>query len=189
MIETYVMLRPSAVAVWGDGTHDLGRNQQRGHLAGCYRASPLQPIEGRVVMLQSGIRASMAIRIYGDDLSELAEASLAVRDHLRRLPQVHAETVNPDIVLGKPYVEFEINREAAARFSMSVASVNEVVEVALGGMNVTRTVHGRQRTLSRCAISDLRDEIEQLEEFRSSRPRGNRTTRATDPNVDHLGAG
>ena len=53
-------------------------------------------------MLQSGIKASMAIRIYGDSLEGLAEASFAVADQLRAIPQVNAATVNPDIVLGKP---------------------------------------------------------------------------------------
>ena len=105
-------------------------------LPGITPASPLHPIEGRVVMLQSGIRASMAIRIYGDNLAKLAKASLAVRDHLRRLPQVRGDTVNPDIVLGQPYIEFQVDREAAARYGMSVASVNEVVEAALGGMDI-----------------------------------------------------
>jgi copper/silver efflux system protein len=165
MIETYVMLLPKDQ--WRPGATERmiwDEINSVATLPGVTRASPLQPIEGRVVMLQSGIRASMAIRIYGDDLERLAEASLAVRDHLRTLPQVHAETVNPDIVLGKPYVEFEIDREAAARFGMSVESVNEVVEVALGGMNVTRTVHGRERYPVQVRYQrGLRDEIEQLE--------------------------
>src|SRR5690606_33285135 len=129
MIETYVMLRPKDQ--WRpEATEQMIWEEINSvaTLPGVTRAAPLPPIEGRDVMLQSGIRAAMAIRIYGDDLSQLAEASLAVRDHLRQLPQVHADTVNPDIVLGKPYVEFEINRAAAARFGMSVASVNEVIE-------------------------------------------------------------
>ncbi|MBX3422307.1 MAG: efflux RND transporter permease subunit [Pirellulaceae bacterium] len=174
MIETYVMLLPKGQ--WRPGTTERMIWDEINNVAtlpGVTRASPLQPIEGRVVMLQSGIRASMAIRIYGDDLSQLAQVSLAVRDHLRRLPQVHAETVNPDIVLGKPYVEFEINREAAARFGMSVTSVNEIVEVALGGLNVTRTVHGRERYPIQVRYQrDLRDEIEQLERIPVVTPKG-----------------
>jgi Cu(I)/Ag(I) efflux system membrane protein CusA/SilA len=133
-------------------------------LPGVTRASPLQPIEGRVVMLQSGIRAPMAIRIYGDNLAKLAEASLTVRDFLRQLPQVKGNTVNADIVLGQPYVEFEINREAAARYGMSVASANEVIEAALGGMNITRTVQGRRRYPVQVRYQrSLRDEIERLD--------------------------
>ncbi|MEX0611708.1 MAG: efflux RND transporter permease subunit, partial [Pirellulales bacterium] len=111
--------------------------------------------------------------IHGNDLAELAEASLAVRDHLRRLPQVHAETVNPDIVLGQPYVEFEVDREAAARYSMSVASVNEVIEAALGGMNITRTVQGRERYPVQVRYErSLRDEIDRLEHLPVVTPAG-----------------
>jgi len=114
-------------------------------LPGVTPASPLQPIEGRVVMLQSGIKAPMAIRIYGDSLDGLAQASIAVADRLKLIPQVNGATVNPDIVLGKPYVEFDVSRETAARYGMSTAMVNQIIETALGGSNVTRTVEGRER--------------------------------------------
>ena len=88
-------------------------------LPGVTPGSPLQPIEGRVVMLQSGIKASMAVRIYGDSLEGLAKASLAVAEHLKAHHLVNAGTVNPDIVMGKPYFEFEVDREEAARYGMT----------------------------------------------------------------------
>ncbi len=174
MIETYVILKPKDQ--WRPGTTERMIWDEINNVAtlpGITRASPLQPIEGRVVMLQAGIRAPMAIRIYGDDLTELAAASLAVRDHLRRLPQVHADTVNPDIVLGQPYLEFEVDREAAARYSMSVASVNEVIEAALGGMNITRTVQGRERYPVQVRYErSLRDEIDRLDRLPVVTPAG-----------------
>ncbi|MCR9232371.1 MAG: efflux RND transporter permease subunit, partial [bacterium] len=114
-------------------------------------------------MLQSGIKASMAIRIYGDSLDGLAQASIAVADHLKQIPQVNAATVNPDIVLGKPYVEFDVSRETAARYGMSTAMVNEVIETALGGSNVTRTVEGRERYPIRVRYErNLREQIDEL---------------------------
>lgn len=146
MIETYVMLKP--VDQWREGitTQDIWEQiNALATLPGVTPASPLQPIEGRVVMLQSGIKASMAIRIYGDSLDGLADASMKVAEHLKTLPQVNGATVNPDIVLGKPYVEFDVNRDAAARYGMSTAMVNQVIETALGGSNVTKTVEGRER--------------------------------------------
>ncbi len=165
MIETYVMLRPKTE--WRQDVTEQSIWEEINRVAtlpGVTRAAPLQPIQGRVVMLQSGIRAAMAIRIYGDDLPQLAAASLAVRDQLRRMPQVDADTVNPDIVLGKPYIEFEIDRESAARFGMSAAGVNQVIEAALGGMEVTRTVQGRERYAVQVRYQrSLRDEIELLE--------------------------
>jgi Cu(I)/Ag(I) efflux system membrane protein CusA/SilA len=117
-------------------------------------------------MLQSGIKAPMAIRIYGDTLAELAEAALAVADLLKSSPYVNPGTVNPDIVLGKPYVEFTVDRAAAARYGMNVEMVNRVVESALGGMNLIRTVEGRERYPVRLRYRrDLREHIDQLGEL------------------------
>lgn len=164
MIETYVMLRP--VAEWREGiTIDGIWNQINAvaTLPGVTPASPLQPIEGRVVMLQSGIKAPMAIRVYGDSLDGLAEAARTVATHLRQIPQVNAATVNPDIVLGMPYIEFEVDRDAAARFEMTTMSINQIIETALGGMNLTQTVEGRERYPIRIRYQrDLRERIDDL---------------------------
>lgn len=164
MIETYVMLKPESE--WRDGitTTDIWRQINAvATLPGVTPASPLQPIEGRVVMLQSGIKASMAIRIYGDDLDGLAAAAIAVASQLKKIPQVNGAAVNPDIVLGKPYIEFEVDREAAARFGMSTMMVNQIIEAALGGMNVTQTHEGRERyPISVRYQRNLRERIDEL---------------------------
>ncbi len=164
MIETYVMLKP--VEEWREGITSKKIWEQINAVAtlpGVTPASPLQPIEGRVIMLQSGIKAPMAIRIFGDSLDGLAQASIAVADHLKQIPQVNGATVNPDIVLGKPYVEFDVNRENAARYGMSTAMVNEIIETALGGSNVTRTVEGRERYPIRVRYErNLREQIDEL---------------------------
>lgn len=164
MIETYVMLRPEAA--WPEGvTIDTIWNQINAvaTLPGVTPASPLQPIEGRVVMLQSGIKAPMAIRVYGDNLDGLAAAARDVAERLRSIPEVNGATVNPDIVLGMPYVEFEVDREAAARFGMTAMDVNQVIETAVGGMNLTQTVEGRERYPVRIRYQrDLRDRIDEL---------------------------
>ncbi len=164
MIETYVMLKPREEWREGITPRDVWDEINAvATLPGVTPASPLQPIEGRVVMLQSGIKAPTAIRIYGDTLSELADAALAVAAHLKKSPYINSGTVNPDIVLGKPYVEFTVNREAAARFGMTVQSVNQVVETALGGMNLIKTVEGRERYPVRLRYRrDLREHIDQL---------------------------
>ena len=162
MIETYVMLKPESE--WREGvTIDVIWNQINAvaTLPGITPASPLQPIEGRVVMLQSGIKAPMAIRVYGDNLDGLAEAARNVAERLRQIPQVNAATVNPDIVLGVPYVEFEVDRETAARFGMTTMAVNQIIETALGGMNLTQTVEGRERYPIRIRYQrDLRERID-----------------------------
>ncbi len=165
MVETYVMLKPkdqwrsgvTARMVWDE----INRVAT---LPGVTPASALQPIEGRVVMLQSGIKAPMAIRVYGDDLKQLAGAALEVADQLKQSPYVNPGTVNPDIVLGKPYIEFTVDREAASRYGMTAQMVNQVIETALGGMNLIKTVEGRERYPVRLRYNrDLRERIEQLD--------------------------
>jgi len=167
MIETYVMLKPTDQ--WRDGvtSEDIWDEiNQVAALPGVTPASPLQPIEGRAVMLQSGIKASMAIRIYGDQLDHLADAALAVADHLKSSPYVNQRSVNPDIVLGKPYLEFTVDRQAAARYGMTVAMVNRVVETAIGGANVVTTVEGRERYPVQLRYDRvLRERIDLLQEL------------------------
>ena len=146
MIETYVMLKPRDE--WRQGMTERKIWDEINRVAtlpGVTPASPLQPIEGRVVMLQSGIKASMAVRIYGDDLEGLSKASLAVAERLKKHHYVNAGTVNPDIVMGKPYYEFEVDRQQAARYGMTTMMVNQIVSAGLGGVDVTTTLEGRER--------------------------------------------
>ena len=146
MIETYIMLKPRDQ--WRAGmTEDRIWTEinELATLPGITRADKLQPIEGRVVMLQSGIKASMAIRIYGDSLNGLSKAAKAVAERLKQHPMVNRATVSPDIVLGKPYIEFVVKRTESARYGMTVKDVNQIIESALGGKNATTTVEGRER--------------------------------------------
>ena len=164
MIETYVMLKPRDE--WRPGMTERKVWDEINAVAtlpGVTPASPLQPIEGRVVMLQSGIKASMAVRIYGDSLDGLAEASVAVAEHLKRHHLVNAGTVNPDIVMGKPYLEFEVDRDEAARYGMNTMMVNQIVSAGLGGVDVTTTVEGRERYPIQVRFRrDLRERIDEL---------------------------
>lgn len=146
MIETYIMLKPKSE--WRCGMTEKkiwAEINELATLPGITVADELQPIEGRVVMLQSGIKASMAIRIYGDTLDGLAKAADSVAARIKQHPMVNADTVSPDIVLGKPYIEFEVDRRESARYGMTVKGVNEIIESALGGKVATTTVEGRQR--------------------------------------------
>ncbi len=166
MIETYVMLKPRVE--WRDGMTERKIWDEINAVAtlpGITPAAALQPIEGRVVMLQSGIKASMAVRIYGDDLDGLSKAAVAVSEHLKQHQFVNAGSVNPDIVLGKPYYEFEVDREEAARYGMTTMMVNQIVSAGLGGIDVTTTVEGRERYPIQ--IRYQRDVRERLDELRN----------------------
>ncbi len=164
MIETCVMLKPRDQ--WRDGVdarHIWNEINAVATLPGVTLASPLQPIEGRVVMLASGIKASMAIRIYGDSLEGLGIAASRVAEVLKRNLLVDPQTVNPDVVMGKPYLEFEVNREESARYGMTTEMVNEIVGAGLGGINATTTVEGRERYPVQVRFRrDVREQVDQL---------------------------
>ncbi len=164
MIETYLMLKPRDQ--WREGVDSRAIWDEINAVAtlpGVTLASPLQPIEGRVVMLASGIKASMAIRIYGDSLAGLGTAAQRVAEILKENPFVDSNTVNPDIVLGKPYYEFEVDREESARYGMTTQMVNEIVGAGLGGVNVTTTVEGRERYPVQVRFRrDIREQVDRL---------------------------
>ena len=167
MIETYVMLKPRDQ--WRPGITEKKIWQEINEVAtlpGIPEASELQPISGRVVMLQSGTKASMAVRIYGDTLDGLSEAADALSLHLKQLPSIKPKSVNPDIVLGKLYIEFTVDRHESARYGMTVLDVNEVIEVALGGKTASTTVEGRQRTSIQVRYQrNYREDIDQLKKI------------------------
>lgn len=167
MIETYIMLKPRDQ--WRRGRTEGKIWDEINALAtlpGITIADRLQPIEGRVVMLQSGIKASMAVRIYGDTLEELSEAANLVAAKVKQHPMVNAGTVSPDIVLGKPYVEFEVDRSESAQFGMTVRDVNEVIESALGGKDATMTYEGRERYAVQVRYQrSYRDAVNELSEL------------------------
>lgn len=108
-------------------------------------APRLQPIAARLVMLQSGMRAPMGLKIRGPDLAAIEAFGREVETLLRRVPAIRPETVVADRIVGKPYLEIDIDRVAIARHGLSVAKVQEVIQTAIGGQTLTRTVEGRER--------------------------------------------
>ncbi|MBX9790596.1 MAG: efflux RND transporter permease subunit [Pirellulales bacterium] len=103
----------------------------------------LQPIQTRIVMLQTGFRAMMGVKVFGADLQQIERIGLQMEQLLRKVPG--ATDVVADRLVGKPYLEYEINREAAARFGVQIRDVQDVIEIAIGGENLTTTVEGRER--------------------------------------------
>lgn len=174
MVETYIMLKPQDQWRPGvDAKHIWNEVNAVATLPGVTLASPLQPIEGRVVMLASGIKASMAIRIYGDTLEGLGIAANRVAQQLKENQLVDPQTVNPDVVLGKPYFEFEVDRQQSARYGMTTEMVNQIVGVGLGGVSVTETVQGRQRFPVQVRFQrDVRQNIDQLGQIPIVTPAG-----------------
>ncbi|MBN1975217.1 MAG: efflux RND transporter permease subunit [Sedimentisphaerales bacterium] len=135
-------------------------------IPGTTSAPKLQPIAARIVMLQSGMRAPMGIKVKGPDLDVIEYFGLELEKLLKEVPSVKESAVIADRIVGKPYLEIEINRQAIARYGISIAHIQEVIEVAIGGKNITTTVEGRERYSVRVRYQrEERDHIETLGEI------------------------
>lgn len=131
---------------------------------GMTTASMLQPIETRRIMLQTGMRAAMGVKVYGPSLEAIEQVALDFERMLKEVPSVRPETVLADRVIGKPYLEIDLDRDALARYGLSVRTVQDVIEVAIGGKRLTTTVEGRERYPVRVRYPrERRDSIEELD--------------------------
>ncbi len=146
---------------------------QAARIPGTTSAPKLQPISARIVMLQSGMRAPMGIKIKGPDLETIDRVGLQLEKLLKEVPAVEPDTVIADRIVGKPYLEIEIDRQAIARYGIHLQKVQEVIEVAIGGKNITYTVEGRERYPVRVRyMRELRSDIESLEKILVPAPGG-----------------
>ena len=131
---------------------------------GTTAAPRLQPIAARIVMLQSGMRAPMGVKIKGPDLETIERVGLEIEKLLKEVPSVEASMVIADRIVGKPYLEINIDRTAIARYGIHLKEVQDVIEVAVGGKRITTTVEGRERYPVRVRyMRELRDRVESLE--------------------------
>jgi Cu(I)/Ag(I) efflux system membrane protein CusA/SilA len=128
-------------------------------IPGTTSAPRLQPIETRQVMLQTGMRAAMGIKLRAPDLITLDRMAVEIERLVRQVPAVSPATVNAERVVGKPYFEIDIDRAAIARYGLNIADVQDVIAVALGGRTLTTTVEGRERFAVRVRYPrELRDD-------------------------------
>ena len=142
-------------------------------IPGTTSAPKLQPIAARVVMLQSGIRAPLGLKVYGPDLETLENVTMEMEGLLKQVPYIKSEAVLADRIVGKPYLEISINRDAIARYGVKIKTVQDVIEVAIGGKPITYTVEGRERYPVRVRyMRELRDNIESIESILVAAPDG-----------------
>ena len=114
-------------------------------LPGVTSAPKLQPIETRLVMLQTGMRAPMGIKVKGQDLKQIENFGIELEDILKQVKGVKTEAVFADRIVGKPYLLIDIDREKIARYGISILDVQNIIKVAIGGIQITQTVEGRER--------------------------------------------
>ncbi len=134
-----------------------------GRIIGTTSAPKLQPIAARIVMLQSGMRAPMGVKVKGPDLETIEKVGLEIERFLKEVPSIEPSAVVADRIVGKPYLEIDIDREAIARYGIHIRTVQDIIEVAIGGKRITTTVEGRERYPVRVRYQrELRNTIEEL---------------------------
>jgi Cu(I)/Ag(I) efflux system membrane protein CusA/SilA len=142
-------------------------------IPGLTSAPKLQPIETRLVMLQTGMRAPMGIKVYGPDLPTIEKFGIELENILKEVPSVKSEAVFADRIVGKPYIHLNINREEIARYGLNVEDVQRTIETAIGGMKISSTVEGRERFPIRVRYPrELRDDPSSLGKILMPTPTG-----------------
>jgi len=133
------------------------------NIPGLTSAPKLQPIETRIVMLSTGMRAPMGLKVYGPDLETIERAGMQFEKALKDVHSVKASSVFYDRAVGAPYLEIKLNRENMARYGMTVSDVQEILQVAMGGMSLSTSVEGRERFPMRVRYArELRDNPEDI---------------------------
>jgi len=142
-------------------------------IPGVTSAPKLQPIETRLVMLQTGMRAPMGIKVYGPDLKTIEDFGMQLESILKEVPSVKTEAVFADRIVGKPYIHLNIDRDAISRYGLTVEDVQQTIETAVGGMQITSTVEGRERFPVRVRYPrELRDDPSRLKSIYIPTPTG-----------------
>jgi Cu(I)/Ag(I) efflux system membrane protein CusA/SilA len=142
-------------------------------IPGLTSAPKLQPIQTRLVMLQTGMRAPMGIKVFGPTLESIEKVGYEIEKHLKQVDGVQPTSVFADRVVGKPYLEMEINRDAIARYGLSVKNLQDVLSSAIGGMKLTTTIEGRERFPVRLRYArEYRDNPEDLKKILIPTPTG-----------------
>ncbi|MCA1619506.1 MAG: CusA/CzcA family heavy metal efflux RND transporter [Acidobacteria bacterium] len=157
MNETIVHLRPEAE--WRDG---MTRERLVAEMDAQLRMPGVtniwtQPIINRIEMLATGMRSQVGVKIFGNDLKTLEETSRRIAGAIREVPG--AADVYPEQIGGTPYIDIRVNRQAAARYGIDAATIQDAVEQGIGETNLTVTIEGRRRFPVR---------VRYAEEFRGS---------------------
>ncbi len=147
--------------------------EKAGRIPGLTGAPKLHPIAARNVMLQSGLRAAMGVKIKGSSLEAIAEAALSIESLLRQVPAVDAASVSADRPVGKPYIEIRPDREALYQYGVTMAAVQMTIETAVGGALAATVIDGRERYAVKVRYPrELRDGPEALARILTETPDG-----------------
>ncbi|HEY1663291.1 MAG TPA: CusA/CzcA family heavy metal efflux RND transporter [Verrucomicrobiae bacterium] len=162
MIETTIMLKPESQ--WRPGmTKDkliAELTEKLGRVPG-YVPGFLQPIQNRILMISTGIRAQLGIKVLGDNLEAIQKKAFEIERVVRTIPG--ATGVAASRMQGKPYLDIQVNRAHMTHFGLRAQDILDVVETGIGGMKVSTVIQGRERIPIQVRLErDERDDIEKL---------------------------
>ena len=161
MFETVINLKPESQ--WRPGTtvESLKDEMNDALTIPGVANSFTMPIKARIDMLATGIRTPVGIKVLGPELAEIEKIGMAIEHHLKDVPgtrSVYAERVTTGY-----FLDFDIKREEIARYGLSIDDVQEIIQSAVGGMNLTTTIEGRARYPVNVRYArELRSDLEQL---------------------------
>lgn len=171
MIETIVKLKPEEL--WREG---MTRQKLINEMDNALKIPGVsniwtQPIRNRIDMLATGIQTPVGVKVFGEDLKIIENIGIQVENIVRDIPG--ARNPYAERIGNKPYIEIEIDRKEAARYGVRVADIQHIIMTAIGGMNITTTVEGRERYPIRIRYPrELRDSLDSLERVYVPTPSG-----------------
>lgn len=171
MFETIVKLVPQEK--WPSGTSiydimsDLDAKMQIPGLVNAW----LFPIENRIAMISTGIKTQIGIKIFGNDLKTLESLASKVGREVEKVEGAYG--VYAEVITGKPYIEFDIDRVAASRYGINTGTINKILQTAVGGMTIGQFYDGRARYPIRVRYKkELRDRLDELKKVLVPSPLG-----------------
>ena len=172
MIETVVQLKPKDQ--WREGMTIIKLKQELNQavkLPGITNAW-VMPIRTRIDMLTTGIKTPVGIKIIGPSLAKIQEIGQELE---QILPQVKGTaSVYADRAVGGRYIDVDINRKASARYGLNIADIQEMIRAAIGGMNITETIEGRERFPVNLRFPQSeRNDIQSIKQLPLTTPTGN----------------
>jgi len=166
MVETVITLKPKDQwregLTWDDLIAEMDEKLRYPGMPNIW----WMPIQTRTEMLATGIRSTLGLKVFGDDLAQIETTAVAIERALQDDPRTapYTRSAFAERLTGGYFLDFDINRDAAARYGLNVQDVEEVLMAAVGGMPATQTVEGRERYQVNVRYArDYRDSIENLE--------------------------
>ncbi|MCI0691959.1 CusA/CzcA family heavy metal efflux RND transporter [candidate division KSB1 bacterium] len=171
MVETTIILKPEEQwrkgMTWDKIVAEMDQKLKFPGMANIW----WMPIQTRTEMLTTGIRSNLGIKVFGDDLREIERVAVDIEQALLKFPGTRSAFA--ERTTGGYFVDFKIKREEAARYGLTVGDAQAIIQTAIGGMNITQTIEGKERYPVNVRYPrELRDDLEKLRRVLVPTPAG-----------------